>query len=223
MAATLLASGCGLTEYENKMDYARSRMAFLEEQNRYLGPPLYWPDSVKMPPGTKPVEIPTQSEIFIRPPLGIAQMGQAIVPQYFPPLFRFGPARTADGTQGGSTSPFQEMFFGASSLEQPEAFRKRVLGILNAPPQGKWTPRRVRRGPGRPELDLEGYTPYEDRTKSRVYVYAFQAEQYAMAIVYRVAPKANEQDVLLRIEYSLGSVVVGGQAMRLHQGFPPPQ
>src|SRR5205807_384084 len=73
-AALLLVAigGCGLAEYEAKMEDAQKRIDYLDKQNAYLGGVIDPPPPEKNPSGTDgTVTIKPKIDLFLRVPKGI--------------------------------------------------------------------------------------------------------------------------------------------------------
>jgi hypothetical protein len=62
----LLASGCGVAEYESKMIVAQQRMERFEKEDQMLGPPLVIPKRLDSKKNLRP-----WANLFFRPPRGI--------------------------------------------------------------------------------------------------------------------------------------------------------
>lgn len=198
----LASAGCGLAEYEAKMLYARDRIAFLEEQNKQLGPPLKWPET--FPIRGKDVNIVPVNEVFFRPPRGVAQMGEPR--PYGPTMWRYAAA---------SDSGFQELYFGAS-LEDMATFRSEVLRILGLT-GAKADPVEAPRGPGRPPLRYESIVT-EDR-RSRLILYIGEQEPYRAAIAFRLPADVAVDTAKPRMLLSLSSLLTGSDAAQYHEAF----
>lgn len=200
------AVGCGLTEYEAKLNYTRDRGAYVEKTGGFLGTPLTWPDSIAKAPGSRETDPTVPSyEVFFRPPRGVSPTPD--INTFAPVLFSYA----ADVTSG-----FQALYFGVSSDRNVEDVRREALarlGITNI----KWDPIEVARGPGRTPLGWET-NAISDRA-APLLAYSIQQDQYAVVVIFRPSGTVAENDVKARILYSLASLVTGNQASRQQQAF----
>src|SRR5262249_23303022 len=186
--SVVLVGGCGLSDYEKRMDEQRDRLNLIDEENAALG------DLIDMPSGKDPYgnEIKLPFEIFLRLPKGVSGTFQERDSMYVfekQPLFRYGNktdvnvfaawARIAE--KDGKTKPKEDETL-------PEDFRRRVRGALvdfiarvcsvNANPpnfnQANKDPRQVMRDGRTRKLDLESLAfddPRPEPQRSRFLVY----------------------------------------------------
>src|SRR5438876_4907175 len=113
----VLVAGCGLAEYEAKMAEEQERLRYVDEENKWLEGPLRWPEKRETDKDGKGVP---PSEIFLRPPRGIA-----LAPDERPIgglLYRYR----------GSANPEVSEMFVAVSKEPAPTFAQDVLHSLNA-------------------------------------------------------------------------------------------
>src|SRR5262245_25290004 len=204
--AFVLVGGCGLSDYEKRMDEQRDRLNLIDEENAALG------DLIDMPSGKDPYgnEIKLPFEIFLRLPKGVSGAFQERDSMYVfekQPLFRYGNktdvnvfaawARIAE--KDAKTKPKEDEVL-------PEDFRRRVRGALmdfiarvcfvNANPpnfnQANKDPRQVMRDGKMRKLDLESLAfdarPEPQRSRFLVYFLTWN-DQNQSAVVYQVPVK----------------------------------
>lgn len=122
----LAATGCGLSDYERRMDQVRRRLAVQDEEDRLLGPPLDQPTVRNEKEGIDERAWPF--EVFLRLPKGYAGTlpdKEAVFPGPEATLYRYeGPDRRAV-LVAAATAPE-----GGDAGSSPEDFRRRTLQAL---------------------------------------------------------------------------------------------
>jgi hypothetical protein len=204
--AFVLAGGCGLSDYEKRMDEQRDRLNLIDEENAALG------DLIDMPSGKDPYggEIKVPFEIFLRVPKGVSGAFQERDSLYVfekQLLVRYignktdvnvfaAWARIAE--KDAKTKPKEDEVL-------PEDFHRRVRGALmdfiartgfNANPpnfnQANKDPRQVLRDGKMRKLDLESLAfddPRPEPQRSRFLVYFLTWNDRQGAVVYQVPLK----------------------------------
>lgn len=82
VAALVFAGGCGLADYEKRIDEQKEYLQRFDEENELLGQPLEMPTrTVKDDKGLR-LETPLPLEFFLRPPKGIANKFKAEDPPF---------------------------------------------------------------------------------------------------------------------------------------------
>jgi hypothetical protein len=206
----LFFGGCGLSEYETKMQEAQARAERSSQEDRYLDEPLDIPirfEEKPGPPGAPggAVKVPVSlANAFFRPPKGIEKKSDNTSRQgglYVYPARKSGAA------------PFVQL--GLAFDPDHDRLNNEVKGAL--PTAGDWTYKRI-------ELRTEGGdTLYYDRFENN-------DDQYSYSLyVYRNAPpkppagwtqiavlfwitKGKLESARKAMELSLGTLVVGPQA-----------
>lgn len=202
------AAGCGIAEYEERMGYTRDRLAYLERLSTELGPPLVWPEALKLPRGARQPEIVPPSEVFIRATKGINAAKAEDKP---------GPGNTVLFTyRAAPNSDVEEMYFLASGTKGLDLLKKEVPPMLGAPSTARFAQREVNFGPGRGTQPVEVLT--WEAGRSKVYLFFLQKDGPVTVIGYRIAP-GKEAAVLPRMDLSLSSLASGFQANRLHNAI----
>lgn len=205
--AFVLAGGCGLSDYEKRMDEQRDRLNLIDEENAALG------DLIEMPSGKDPYgnEIKLPFEIFLRLPKGVSGAFQERDSMYVfekQPLFRYNGNKTDVNVfvawariaeKDAKTKPKEDEVL-------PEDFRRRVRGALmdfiarvcfvnaNAPNfnQANKDPRQVLRDGKMRKLELESLAfddPRPEPQRSRFLVYFLSWNDRQGAVVYQVPLK----------------------------------
>lgn len=209
LSSGLLAAGCGIAEYEERMAYTRDRLAYLERINNELGPPLAWPETLPLPRGSRQPEIIQPSELFLRPTKGINSAK--------PAENKPGPGNTVLWTyRAAPNSEVEEMYLLASGTKGLELLKKEVPPMLGAPANSRFAQRDVNFGPGRGMQPIDVLTWESGRNK--VYLFFLQKDGPATVVGYRIAP-GKEASVLSRMDLSLSSLANGFQANRLHNAI----
>jgi hypothetical protein len=205
--AFALVSGCGLSDYEKRMDEQRDRLNLIDEENAALG------DLIDMPSGkdTYGNEIKVPFEIFLRLPKGVSGAFQERDSMYVfekQPLFRYIGNKT-DVNVFAAWARIAEKDAKTKPKEDetpPEDFRRRVRGALvdfiaracfvsaNPPNfnQANKDPRQVMRDGKTRKLDLESLAfddPRPEPQRSRFLVYFLTWNDRQGAVVYQVPLK----------------------------------
>ncbi|MBM4072273.1 MAG: hypothetical protein FJ271_25600 [Planctomycetes bacterium] len=92
VAALVFTGGCGLEDYEKRMDEQKAYLQLFDEENELLGPPLDMPvRTIKDAKGIR-AESPLAVEFYLRPPKGIASKFKTDDPPFMyegVPVFRY--------------------------------------------------------------------------------------------------------------------------------------
>ena len=232
--ALVLLCGCGLADYEKRMDEQRERLRLLDEEATLLG------DMIELPSGkdTYGKEVQVPFEIFLRFPKGI---NGAYVPgpkaiYYFAkqPLYRYSGkgdfnvfVAWAKLAEKGAKAEEDEVF--------AEDFRTRLRGGLhdfitreyqvNAPipefAKLKKDPRTVVREGRKRLLDFESIQFKDPRLQnpSEFYVYVIVWNDRQAAVVYQAPVQGADQQFLRVMDISLRSLEITGLAAKQRSAF----
>ena len=202
----LSASGCGVGEYEARMDEQQKRVQYLDDENKYLeGKPLKLPEKK-----TEDKEALLNEEFFFRPPTGIST-----TPDERPfagIVYRYASSNNAI---------FQDLLVAVAKTDKREKFVKDVLSQI--PGLGAPKPHEVGQLIGQPVR----YDSYHETSPNPTGPYAYflrDAPPYQVALIFRpVANPASAANIEASINYSLGSLRVGpAAAQKLRTWKPPP-
>ncbi len=189
MLGLLLAAGCGLSEYESKMAGEQERLRYVDEENKYLEGPLDLPEKEE---GEKDAKTVPASEVFVRPPKGIALK---------PDKLRVGVVYRYRATVNNPA--FSDVYL-AVTKEPSATFQQDVLRSLNGSGAAKSSKeiKRLGREPHRFEM-------YRDPLTGLNFFF-YRLDAYQVALVYRISDAPNTAQAL---EYSLASLAVGPPAL----------
>jgi hypothetical protein len=193
LAAALAAAGCGLSDYEKKMQEADARLQRFDEKNKALGDPVTFPSGEAAPP----------VDVFLRPPKGVAKEPSQ---QQGDPPFHF-PA------SGGVCSDVYLMFGNPKDDDDP--LKKQIQGWLAAEPS--WQRRQVE-SPGRAPLTFDAAEIADPRPPNNApaayLAFIHQTPGRApVAVVFRV-PQASRADADKAIQWSLETYAEAGDASK---------
>jgi hypothetical protein len=203
----LILSGCGLADYENRIDKQRTRLSVYDEESKYLGAMLELPPSPKRnAPGPFPFDV------FVRLPRGIAgttaeKNGTYLINSQF--IFRY---LGNDGQNVFLTAALAAPPDEPTNMERgewtPEDFRSSfelALGtiIKGFPPARETFEHHVRpptTGPQLPDLIFDEST-FEDgpgrKDGTYVAVYTHQRRGRLIAMAFQV-PQARKNDIAVQ-------------------------
>jgi hypothetical protein len=213
-ATVLLTAGCGLSEYEKNMVEQQDRIVYLDEEARYLGDPIVYPDPprpVGKPDPKKEVGVGSR-DVFFRPPKGILNKSDPKPPPGTT-LMRYPRG------QRGST-PFTEVLVLVVRGKKDEDFRKEVLqglGSIKAPQRKVVVHEAAHR-----EQTFQGGRVEEAPGQPASFVYFAKQGDYQAAVVFRIpsTEAASVQSSNARVvELSLASLVIGRAASEQLRAF----
>ncbi len=199
----LVAAGCGMAEYEEKMKGAQERLKRREIEDRDLGQPADIPTrraDAKSPPA--PV-----ARLFIRLPKGLALPQRGRKDPKDPPerlLYTYAPGKAIDA------SPFIEAGLAFGLLDDKD-FAGRVMGVMRAATSERKTFAHPVTVPGRPQVPMIRTTFDSGTAACSLNVYRGKTGQ--IAIVY-VWDKAKQQQAGPIVELSLQTLAVDDDADR---------
>jgi hypothetical protein len=216
------ASGCGLSEYEEKLDREQKRLQQIDETNKFLGDPIEVPQ-IKDPNPNAPPGATT--DIFFRPPRGIGSKFEATPRGEL--LYQYpNVSRTLASVQRRQVSAEESLFLNVFAAVTPttappgnwEAFAIKVQqAFAGLTPSGQPVLVPVS-PPGRSRMEFQSLSfaePANDATKQpTIYrVYFYKGESYNVAIVYHHGQdKVQNADVNKIIDFSLQSLALGPEA-----------
>jgi hypothetical protein len=196
----LLVSGCGLADYQGKMEEAQKRMLRHEEEERLLGPAIVIP----MRDDGKGNKVPI-ANVHLRLPKGLANTTRNEASPHTrgsARLYEFGPA------QPGGAGPVKSVELAVAG-EQKE-FLDDVKGRFGQASESAKKQKEVR-PPGR---DVLTFTAQELEDGNDVLlVFLHKAGKEQAALVYRVA-KGQQKEAARAVELSLESFGLGEQAYK---------
>jgi hypothetical protein len=201
----LVNQGCGLSEYESRMEEQQERMNYMDEENKNLD------GNILQVPGTKvddKVEIPP-NHFYCRPPKGISPKPRE---QKLGDLLYVFPG-------SGSNPLIRDMLAAIVKTDGTNKFVEEVLQALG----GMSGTRKYRdlRPPGRAGMHLETYEEATPDLITDVYFYK-QDTPYEVALAFRLMPKAaTDSSAKERINYCLGSLRAGSLAYEMHKTYKP--
>jgi hypothetical protein len=211
-AAVLTASalvalfGCGLSEYEEKMERSQQRIDDFDRDNQFLGNPIELP--TKKNEEGKPLP---QVEIFLRPPRKVVSQPKADMRADL--LYRYP-----------GNDPFIEMDVATLPEKDnpPGTLWKDVVAALGAPDAVPKTEQK--QATGRPPRMFDAVAFTFDQTEPGIsyYVYATTGGGFQVAIVY-VVPKmrATNPEATTAIDLSLKSLGLGQEVGALKRNWKP--
>jgi hypothetical protein len=198
--------GCGLTQYEGKMEEQQDRLDYMEQENKHLSPGY-----LQLPPTKedKKVIIPG-NHFFCRPPIGISLTPTE---QKLGDVLYVFPATS-------NKSPIREMLAGMAKAGKSSKFTEEVLSALGIMASTKKY--RELRPPGRPVMRFEQYQESDGEQITDVYFYR-QDAPYEVAIAFRVTLQGGKESAVKEdIDYSLRSLRAGSVAYEMHKIYRPP-
>ncbi|HEV3081182.1 MAG TPA: hypothetical protein VGY66_15490 [Gemmataceae bacterium] len=188
LALVLGSGGCGLTDYEARLEVQEKRLKYMEEENKNLNDrPVNLADRVTEEGGVK------YKQFFLRVPLGVShnpeEKGEGKFDVYKPLK---------------PDSGFQKILLAVENDDDVEKFKTAVVAaLLKAPatPTVKSIPR-----------PLDKPQAYDFYQKDGVQLYIPQNSYYRVAIAFFPSGSANQTLVDERIKYSLASFADGRKA-----------
>jgi hypothetical protein len=213
-ALFLVAVGCGLHEYEERLDQQQQRLAYIEEENKNLGAPVKFKARKEVKEGetTKPAP-----KIFLRLPKGIPVQGEETFPGSLLYCFNKDSSK-ATGVDEVCVAGGKEEHFEKDVVAE---VRKRFM--LDEP----------RRQEDKVETPLDGeavrftaYSAIDGKTpKSSYLIYFYENAGYHVAIVYRQQPATDDSGKIAfdpRIDYSIKSLAMGAAAVQKQREYRAP-
>jgi hypothetical protein len=229
-AALLLGAigGCGLAEYEGKMDDAQKRIEYLDKQNAYLGGVIEPPPPEKNPPapdGT--VTMKPKTDLFLRVPKGIETKFEpgtigGLLYRYPREIATARPTQKAGVAPSKQPPEFQEVLVAVSTDRNRDEFWQAILGPFGGIDTSSMT-RETFQAPGRPPLNYEKLAFSAPSPPTSYFFFVHQAQNVLVAVVFTVKhDMATNPAVAAAMEYSLTSLGVGPEASSLRSRLRPP-
>jgi hypothetical protein len=208
----LLVAGCGLQDYEKKLEEHQKREAYLEAENAHLeSQPLRLlekkgKERAKEKGKSLEQDALNADSFFFRPPLGVS------------PIPEEKPVGILNKYAGRSeNSGIKEMYVALAKNEDQDKFRKAILVDalkLNEKALKPPKPSEFSRLDSRP-LVFDTY--FEDSTKERLRVYLLRDPTWQLAIAYRLSGTAGSSNgVETNIDYAMRSTAFGTAAVQQH-------
>jgi hypothetical protein len=188
LAVVLGSGGCGLTDYEARLEVQEKRLKYMEEENKNLNDrPVNLSDRVTEDGGVK------YKQFFLRVPLGISHNVDDKAEGKFDVYQSLKPE-----------SGFQKILLAVENDDDVEKFKTAVVAALFKPaptPTVKSIPR-----------PLDKPQTYDFYQKDGKQLYIPQNSYYRVAIAFFPSGSANQTLVDERIKYSLASFADGRKA-----------
>jgi hypothetical protein len=222
--------GCGLAEYEAKMEDGQKRIDYLDKQNAYLGGAIEPPPPEKAPAGPDgTVTIKPKIELFLRVPKGIETKfepvtvgGGGLLYRYPRELATAHPAQKSGSAPAKQPPEFQEVLVAVSTDRDRNEFWQAILQPFGGFDTSSMT-RETLQAPGRPPLNYEKLAFEAPAPPTNYFCFVHQAQNVFVAVVFSVKRElATNPDVVAAMEYSLKSLGVGAEATALRSRFRPP-
>ena len=190
-------SGCGVTDYEQRIGVEQARLEYFDRENQLLTGPLKIPERPVEKKDDKVPDVIQPHEVFFRPPQGIMTTPQG----------GGGPVLRLAAVQSGTTPQVLEVQLLVARGKGRDAFRTEALELFK--PGGPATERTLTI-PGRKPMTVEMYR----HEPTNFYVYLLQDDIYHAAVVFR-----NNKPDLPAMEVSVGTLRFGAEALKQHQAF----
>jgi len=193
LAGPVLGSGCGLTEYEERLEVQQKRLKYMEQENKNLTDrPVVLSDRVE---GIQ------NKYFFLRLPAGIA-----VEPAELPPVQRLGrleiyPALKQD-------AGFQDVLIALAVEEDREKDKEKFLKDVFNRLKISGSPK-TKQIPPRPFDKPLRYDVYQG---SNLQLYVPQNSKYLTAIAFRLTGSGNTAAIEERINFCLASLLEGKSA-----------
>ncbi len=192
VATVLVCGGCGLGDYEARMDLQQKKLKYAEEQNQHLeGFKVQLSDR-------KPEEAVVKEDFFFRPPKGFdgngddKTIGADIV--HFPV--------TKEGA-------FKDLWIAAVKRDNEAKFQKDVLELLKINSKTK-KPKTVG-GVGLTQVNYDWV--HDDQGSRGCYdAYFYKKAPYLVAIVFKTDSSKDGAGPPPQVDYALASMRVGSEA-----------
>jgi hypothetical protein len=194
----VLTAGCGLSDYENRMDSEQARIKKFDEDNKNL---------------EDAAELPSDAHVFFRPPAG---MKKTFEKDLVDNLLRVLPPQSKGEI-------FQEVDL-AWSTDPKEDLEAKVWNALKVSPQ-KLAQEKVGEKSGHKGriFDKAAYTAGD----SAYYVYFYKEGSYRVVVIFKFGYKEGETDpgkvqtARSLIDLSLSTLAVGQLAVKRKNAFRP--
>jgi hypothetical protein len=197
LLAAALLGGCGLPEYEARMQQEQERLDRFDEENKALDAPL---DPPKRQAGKDTVQDP----VFFRPPKGIAATPKEPA---LGPLSRY--------LRNSQNCPFSEVHLATAPADQKD-FASSVVKAASAQLGGDASPRRVSKNPYRRDpLQFEVY----DNAPGGYALYLCQRNGVQVAVGFQADRGRALSSLAKQIDLSLESLAAGPEANRLKKDW----
>lgn len=198
----LACTGCGLADYEARMEMQQRKLRYAEDENKNLeGYKVVLSDR-------KSDDNVAKEEFFLRPPKGVSgtgddkTVGQDIV--HFP---------------GSGSGPIQDMWVAAVKRDNEAKFQKDVLELLKITTRAK-KPKTVG-GTGLTQLNYD-WVHDDQGAKGTFDAYFFKKAPYLVAVVFRTEGGKEGGASPPQIDYALASMRVGSEARAQKAGKATP-
>jgi hypothetical protein len=195
LALAIFFSGCGLKEYEAKMQLQQARIKYTDEENKNLEPyPVTLPDAK-----VSGWELVPDDDFFFRPPKGLPteadQDEKGRIRSVGGLLFRYS----------GEGKGIDRVYILAVQAEDSDKFEKAVLRALKMAPNLPVKIKDVAPMTG-PKME---YRYFEDPSKGNQRVYFYTDGSYQIALGFRPTEASEETGIDTVIDFSLASMAVG--------------
>ncbi len=193
--------GCGLSDYESRMELQQKKLRYAEEQNQNLEPYKV------MLPDRKPEDDLTKEEFFLRPPKGIDGNGDEKI---------IGADIAHFPIKGNSA--FTDMWIAAVKRDNDVKFQKDVLELLKINARQKKT--KTVEAVGSPPMNYDWI--HEEGPRGNYDAYFFKKAPYLAAIVFKTEGGKEPALPQKQMEFALASMRMGSEAKTQKVPRTPP-
>jgi hypothetical protein len=198
---TIAFAGCGLADYEARMDLQQKKLKYIEEENKHLEPyKIQLSDR-------KPDDSVPKEDLFLRPPKGIDGNGEEKTLGV--DIVHF-PGKT-DGT-------YKEMWVAAVKRDNEAKFQKDVLEQLKINARAKKP--KAASGVGSPPLNYD-WVHDDQGTRGTYDAYFYKKAPYLVAVVFKTESNKDAANPPPQIDFALASLRLGSEA-RIQRASKPP-
>jgi hypothetical protein len=199
----MLVTGCGLRDYERKLEEQQIRMKEEADLNSNLEP---YPVKLHEKKGKEKDPAVSSDYLFLRPPQG---MNTAADDKYSGACSHYLPR--------ADSSTFKEMFVLLAKTEDREKFKSEVLKELHVSGNPVSIPLPAKSN------HVTQFELYEDAAKDPIRVYIGQGNPtYQVAVAFRLAAGSRWDSVNDKIKYSLGTLMIGLAGWGQNKSYRPP-
>lgn len=196
--------GCGLSEYEKKMETELERLEYLDAEASYLAAPVKFV-------GKDEKDATVQSkDVFVRPPRGITDKADA---KTIGTMLYSYPAR--------GKSPFKDVLVAATKTKKDDEFRREVMSPLGGVKE--LTPKTYEHKANNHTVKVRQTKVEDTVTKTTSFVNFYQEGGVQLAVVFRVdSDNTTNAQAIKMMEYSLNALAAGKASREQWSGFKAP-
>ena len=210
----LLVTGCGVSDYQDKMIQEHEMLLYLDRQAKTLDVPLKVSDRTEKDKDGKEYVALRGKDVFVRPPKGIRVDPEKKPPQQYGNLLQqYLPAPRA------TTGPFKEVCV-AASTKSLEDFRKDVVRAYGVDKDVNPSKVTVERGPGQNPLTFQQVRIEADNGTNEWIINFLPDPKIKLAVAFKVSKGDTQHSDTMKM--SLASVAVGNSARQQWGSFKAP-